>query len=152
KSECSGGAWQGPSTGCQPNPCPVVLTPFVDALPIPVAANPVSGMQGGAASYRIRVFQTKQKLHRDLPLTTVWGYDDGGGGGYPGPTLEARSGQPIDVTWVNDLRDDKGALRTTHVLSVDTCLHGAKTGAPPIVVHLHGGHVPSRFDGQPEMT
>ncbi len=40
-----------------------------------------------------------QKLHRDLPKTTLWGYN----GKYPGPTFEARRGKPIDVLWQNNL-------------------------------------------------
>jgi FtsP/CotA-like multicopper oxidase with cupredoxin domain len=34
-----------------------------------------------------------QKLHRDLPPTTLWGYD----GQHPGPTIEAGPHQPVEV-------------------------------------------------------
>ena len=61
-----------------------------------------------------------QTLHSQLPATRVWGFSDGtGGGGYPGPTIEATSGVPIEVTWKNDLRGTNGNLRTTHALAVD---------------------------------
>ncbi len=155
KSQCQAlGRFQSDVSSCKPNPCPVVLTPFVDPLPLPAAAKPVTGKPGGAATYRLRIVQLKQKLHRDLPPTTVWGFSDTqtGRGGYPGPTIEARSGEPVRVTWVNDLRDGKGNLLTQHALAVDTCLHGANTDAPRTVVHLHGGHVPAEFDGQPDVT
>jgi spore coat protein A len=51
-----------------------VLTPFVDALPVPAPIQPSNGVSGGAAHYEIPMRQFAQKLHRDLPATTVWGY------------------------------------------------------------------------------
>jgi FtsP/CotA-like multicopper oxidase with cupredoxin domain len=152
-----GGVFQGALSACAATSCPVVLEPFVDALPIPAPAQPTSGTVGGAASYTISMREVQQKLHRDLPPTTVWGFGDGPSGAtYPGPTLEARTGQPITVTWVNDLRDTSqpGApLRTAHYLAVDSCPHGAAGNADArTVVHLHGGHVASEFDGNPEAT
>jgi spore coat protein A len=147
-----GGTFQGAATACASDLCPVVLAHFVDPLPLPAVATPVTE-DGGLRHYQIAVRQTQQKLHRDLPPTTVWGLDDGRTGPvYPGPTIEAQRGTPIAVTWMNDLRDANGALRTTHYLPVDHCLHGASGDAPRTVMHLHGGHVPSAFDGQPELT
>ena len=151
RSECGRESWHA-AASCDPNPCPVVLTPFVDALPLPAAATPVSGRRGGAAAYRMRMIQLTQQLHRDLPATKVWGYHDGSTGGYPGPTIVARSGEPVAVTWVNDLRDEAGNFLKAHALPVDACLHGATSDAPRGVVHLHGGHVASKYDGQPELT
>jgi spore coat protein A len=150
----SGGTFQGSSTSCSPNPCPVVLTPFVDALPLPAVAQPVSGSPGGAASYQMSVREVAQRLHRDLPLTTVWGIGDGPtGAGYPGPTIEAASDQPVTVTWINDLRDlTTGLLRTQHYLPVDSCLHGAETDDARVVFHVHGAHVEAASDGYPEDT
>jgi spore coat protein A len=109
-------------------------------------------MSGGEAEYTMAIRQLRQRLHRDLPETVVWGYDDGEGAGYPGPTIEARSGVPLRVTWENDLRDETGALRTDHYLPVDACPHGAELGGARAVVHLHGGHVPAASDGYPEST
>lgn len=151
-AECAaaGGTYQGDDSECVPDLCPVVLTPYVDALPIPAVAQPVTGTPGGAAEYVIPVREVWQRLHRDLPLTRVWGY----GGSYPGPTFLATSGLPITVTWQNDLRDTLGALRTQHYLPVDPCMKGPDTeGATArIVTHLHGGHVPPESDGYPEST
>ncbi|HEX7878828.1 MAG TPA: multicopper oxidase domain-containing protein, partial [Candidatus Eisenbacteria bacterium] len=145
-----GGHWQGEGTACHPEGCPVVLTPFVDALTVPPVAVPISGTVGGIATYDMRMVEFRKKLHRDLPPTTVWGYE----GHYPGPTIVATRGLPVTVNWINDLRDSTGALRTTHYLPVDQCLHGpdtAGTGAR-VVVHLHGGHVPQSVDGHPDST
>ncbi len=143
------GTYQGNATVCAGQVCPIILTPFVDALPIPAVATPTTGTAGGAAHYDIHMVEVSRRLHRDLPNTTVWGYE----GQYPGPTIEARRDQPISVSWINDLRDiTTGQLRTQHVLSVDTCLHGPDiTGVVPrTVVHLHGLRVAPESDGDPD--
>jgi len=151
-TDCSGAAgnYGGDGSTCAAAQCPVVLTPFVDPLPIPAVAQPVSGTPGGTASYEIAMTEVSQKLHRDLPLTRVWGY----AGGTPGPTILATVGQPVTVTWINDLRDENGDPRTDHYLPVDTCMKGPDTegNTPRTVVHLHGGHVPTAVDGYPENT
>ncbi|GCE07300.1 multicopper oxidase family protein [Dictyobacter aurantiacus] len=84
--------------------------------------------------------QFQQKLHRDLPPTTVWGYN----GTYPGPTFEARTNKPIWVQWINQ-------LPTTHFLPIDHTLYGAGLDVPDVrvVTHLHGGHVGPESDGNP---
>jgi spore coat protein A, manganese oxidase len=81
-----------------------------------------------------------QKLHRDLPPTTLWGYN----AQYPGPTFEARRGQPIGVRWMNNLPNH-------HVFPIDNTKHGVK-GEPAVrtVVHLHGHKVLPESDGYPE--
>jgi spore coat protein A len=151
-AEClaANGTYQGDSTPCVPDLCPVVLTPFVDPLPIPGLAVPTTGVIGRAATYDIEIREVSQQLHRDLPPTRVWGYE----GSYPGPTILAFRDQPITVNWINDLRDSTGALRATHYLPVDQCLHGPDTEGPTprTVTHLHGGHVPAASDGYPTST
>ena len=150
--DSAGGTWQGPSVSCSPNPCPVTLTPFLDPLPIPVVATPVSGTSGGVADYVLAMTEFEQQLHSELPgPTRLWGYD----GIYPGPTIEAAVGQRVTVNWVNDLRDySTGDLRTVHYLPVDLCPHGPNHEGdnPRAVVHLHGAHVEAEFDGYPEDT
>jgi FtsP/CotA-like multicopper oxidase with cupredoxin domain len=145
-----GGTYLGDGVECSSNLCPIVLTPFVDPLPRPAIAQPISGTMGGTATYRLAITEFKQKLHRDLPATTVWGFD----GGYPGPTIEAGVNQPVTVHWINDLRDTNGILRTNHYLPVDLCLDGPNVhgAAPRVVTHLHGGHVTPANDGYPENT
>lgn len=151
-SVCStqGGTFRGGLTSCAAVYCPFPLTPFVDALPIPSIMQPTTGTIGGAAHYDVEIREFSQKLHRDLPPTKLWGYE----GLYPGPTFEVRKGFPVTVRWINDLRDTLGNLRTTHVLPVDTCLHGPDvTGDVPVTVtHLHGLKVAPESDGYPEDT
>jgi spore coat protein A, manganese oxidase len=83
----------------------------------------------------------KQQLHRDLPPTTVWGYN----GMYPGPTFEVLRNHPILVRWENHLPFE-------HLLPVDRTVHGAHPDQPSVrtVVHLHGGRVRPENDGYPE--
>lgn len=141
------GNYQGDSTACTPNLCPIVLTPFIDPLPIPPLATPTTGTQGGEATYDMDIVQVQQQLHSELPPTTLWTYE----GMYPGPTILATRDVPVTVNWINDLRDEQNDPRTDHYLTVDPCAHGA-ANEPKVVVHLHGGHVPAAFDGYPEST
>ncbi len=146
----SGGTYQGDGSTCLADLCPVILTKYLDALPIPGPAQPVTGVVGGEATYQIDMTQFEQQLHTDLPPTTVWGY----AGSYPGPTIEATKDLPVTVEWINDIRDSNGVPRLDHYLPVDLCLHGPDHlgDAPRTVVHLHGGHVPHEADGYPEDT
>ena len=145
-----GGTFQGDGSTCAEVECLIVLEQFVDALPIPAVAQPVSGTVGGTATYEIAMHQFEQQLHRDLPPTVVWGFASN----YLGPTIVAGTGMPVTVVWSNDLRDATGALRTNHYLAVDTCMHGPdhEGDTPRTVVHLHGGHVEQDSDGYPEHT
>lgn len=137
-----GGLFQGEGATCEPGLCQTSLTPYVDALPIPPILQPVSGTVGGAATYDVSMTEFQQQLHRDLPPTTLWGYE----GMFPGPTIEASSNETVTVIWRNELG------RTTHYLPVDQCPHGPNywQDTARTVVHLHGAHVPARFDGYPE--
>jgi len=115
------------------------LAKFVDPLPIPRVMAPVPGGDPSATFYEIAMTEFKQKLHRDLPETTVWGYD----GSYPGPTIEARTNEHVKVKWVNN-------LPLTPLLPIDPTI--VMGGLPDVrnVVHLHGGHVPPESDGNPD--
>jgi spore coat protein A len=144
-AECSqaGGSFQGAGTQCRDtNICG--LEPYVDALPIPGAVQSVGTNAKGYPQYEITMSEERQQLHRDLPATDVWTYN----GSFPGPTLETVVDQPIEVKYINDL-PPRG-----HYLPVDTCPHGPNywRSSALTVVHLHGGHVPARVDGQPELT
>jgi spore coat protein A len=155
--EAGAGVFQGDGSTCATVGCAIQLTPYLDPLPVPGPATPVSGQPGAAATYDLTMREFQQQLHAQLPPTTVWGFDDGTAGpSTPGPLIEARSGQPVTVNWINDLRElGSGALRTSHYLqqSADdlNCTHGAQDEAKT-VVHLHGGHVPTAVDGYPEAT
>jgi spore coat protein A len=115
------------------------LRKFVDPLPIPGVLRPVRKVNG-VPFYEVPMTQFRQQLHRDLPPTTVWGFH----GSYPGPTIEARTKQPLIVKWIND-------LPTTHLLPIDHTLAGAEPPIPDVrtAVHLHEGHVPPESDGGP---
>ncbi len=115
---------------------PFALTKYVDALPIPENARPLS-----KGRYRVVMREFQAKVHRDLAPTTLWGYD----GMSPGPTFEADSGEAITVEWVNN-------LPTKHLLPVDYAVHGAAIFVPDVrpVVHVPGGNVPPESDGNPE--
>ncbi len=144
---------QGPRN-CTPFPLPPAppspgMFPFVDPLPLPSVLRPVGvapnphGRDRLSPYYEVSMLQAQQKLHRDLPPTTVWGYN----GSYPGPSFEVRRGQPIAVKWINSLPQQ-------HIFagSIDRTLHGANDGEPDVraVVHLHGGKTMPESDGHPE--
>jgi spore coat protein A len=153
----AGGTFQGSATTCGATECPVIPTPFVDVMPVPSVAVPVSGSPGGVATYDIAMREVQQTLHSELPATTLWAYGDGpSGASFPGPTIEATSDQTVTVNWINDLRDSAAGgspkpLRTDHLLPVDLCPHGAEDSAKT-VVHLHGTHTTADSDGHPEDT
>jgi len=145
----AGGTYKGDGSTCATTVCSLPLTPYLDALPLPGVATPLTGTSGGEAHYKIFMTEQFQKLHSDLPPTRVWGYN----GSYPGPTIEAHRDKQVTVEWVNDLRVfETGELRTEHVLTVDECLHGPDhTGKVPVaIVHLHGGKVGPESDGHPD--
>jgi spore coat protein A len=118
------------------------LEKWVDEVPRPGVMEP-TGTQDGQPHYEMELREVEQELHRDLPPTTVWGYD----GQYPGPTIEAQQGEPIYVRWQNKLPDD-------HLLPVDTTIHGDTVPydipGVRVVTHLHGGNIESESDGDPK--
>lgn len=124
---------------------------FVNRLPRPAVAQP----RPGTRHYEIAVRQFRRSLglvdpRTSQPLeTTLWGYD----GQYPGPSIEARRGEPVTVRWTNALAADGRAL--PHLLPVDHSIHiahvaGGAAGGVPLVTHLHGGRVEAASDGDPE--
>jgi spore coat protein A len=112
------------------------LTPFADPLPRPPVLRAAPG-----ETLRIAMAETEQRLHRQLPPTRVWTY----GGHMPGPTIEARSGQALEVEWAN-------ALPARHFLPIDHHIHGAERDKPEVrsVVHVHGAKVATASDGYPD--
>jgi spore coat protein A len=104
----------------------------------------------GYPQYTVSVEEAVQNVHPDLPDTTVWTYN----GSWPASTIVAVQGQPIEVTYQNNLPTNSGGNRGSNILEVDTCAHGPNDwgDSKRISTHLHGGHVPARVDGQPEYT
>lgn len=81
------------------------------------------------------------KIHRDVAPTRFWSF----GNSFPGPTIEARSGEEILVDWPN-------RLPSKHFLPIDHNLMGAEKQSPEVraVVHLHGARIDAANDGYPE--
>ncbi|HYX53847.1 MAG TPA: multicopper oxidase [Candidatus Limnocylindrales bacterium] len=123
------------------------LEKFVDVLPVPALARAVgtrpdpANRRARVPLYRISMRQMEAKLHRDIPLTRVWGMN----GSVPGPTFDVRSGEAIAIEWAND-------LPRTHLLEIDHAIHGAGEHQPDVraVIHVHGGRTPAKSDGYPE--
>lgn len=130
--------------------------------------------RGGGVEYRIAVRQLRQQvLPSGFPATTLWGYGSPGRPetfGSPSPSIEARVGEPVTVTWLNELVDREGRF-LPHLFAVDPTLHWANPGGGkhgrdghsspqgkvspyggpvPLVTHLHGAHVHDDSDGYPE--
>jgi spore coat protein A len=116
----------------------VKLIRYADPLPLPTVIRS-NGKAG--ETIEIEMVQFQQKIHRDLPPTTVWGYN----GSWPGPTIEAQSGKTLNINWVSK-------LPSTHFLPVDHSIHGAEPSLPQVrnVAHLHGACTLPKDDGYPE--
>jgi spore coat protein A len=155
---------------------PALQPKFVN--PVANALDPSFIFSSPTNSYTIAVQQMTQYTGlvdaESQPVsTTVWGYGlNGPGGTWPGMTLQARSGTPIEVLWQNKIpkgpylltgkdNSDLGYDDFTSHSVVDTSLHWAyslsgyedytieQTGVPT-VPHLHGGHTDFQYDGNPE--
>ncbi len=120
---------------------PLTLTKYMDPLPIP-GPMPMAGPN----YYEIGAWQVQQQLHSQLPMTTVWGYGPTQAtASYPGATIEAQKGVPIDVRWTNH-------LPTTHLFwyAIDPTLMKAETTTGvPLTTHVHGNEVEPQSDGGP---
>ncbi len=133
------------------------LAPYVDALPVPRRLR-------AADHHRRLTVHTRaatHRFHRDLPDSTVWGYD----GSVPGPTIEAERGRPVTVEWSNDLDGQFPVVVTVASAAADDhgipvqCVPGLSGGVPDAraaaltghtVVHLHGALTPASYDGWAE--
>jgi len=116
------------------------LPSFVDALPLPLRLHPRHG------KLRVAMREVHAKIHRDVPPTRFWSYVNASSSATSAvaPVLEARSHQPLQVEWINQ-------LPTQHFLPIDHSLHGCGCDIPDVraVTHLHGARVPSKDDGYP---
>ena len=124
-------------------PRPFPQAPPAGALPsyvTPLAIPPILRPKPGE-TIPIRMTAFHHKAHRDLPAATIWGYNST----WPGPTIEARSGEPFSVKWINQ-------LPTRHFLPVDPTIHGAEEGVPEVrtVTHVHGARILPESDGYPD--
>jgi spore coat protein A, manganese oxidase len=106
------------------------LEPFVDALRIPpvLKAKRVKNVD----SYSITMQTGSVKCHRDLPPTTILGYN----GIFPGPTIVATRNRAVSIRQTNN-------LPMTH--------EGHEGGEMMLpAVHLHGAEVEPDSDGHPK--
>ena len=121
---------------------PLTLTKYVDPLPIPGVA-PMAGPN----YYEIGAYRIQQRLHSQLPLTTVYGYGTSQAtASYPGPTIVAQKGVPISIKWTNH-------LPSPHILqyAFDPTIPKAQTTTGiPICTHVHGAEVEPQSDGGPK--
>jgi len=136
-----------PAVPARPWLHPERLARFVDPLPVPqtlagTETRPHPQEPGRQIPYhRVVMRRVETKVHRDLAPCSVWSY----GTSAPGPTIEARKGQPMMIEWVNN-------LPTQHFLPIDHNLCGAGKDIPDVrtAVHVHGACVPPESDGYPE--
>jgi polyvinyl alcohol dehydrogenase (cytochrome) len=112
---------------------------FVDPLPIPEVALPISNSTGDY--YTITVNDMLSKIHTDLAPVWVRGYN----GQSPGPTIVATSGRSVTVNWVNNI-----SMWSNLLPNVETIPYGLTTTR--IVTHLHGGDNDVSSDGLPEQA
>jgi o-aminophenol oxidase len=129
------------------------LTKFLDPLRIPPRITVPAHEHHKTVKISMR--RAKVKLHSQLPSTTVWAYN----GSFPGPTIEARSGETARIDWNNEI---DGLYPVVAVeLPVDKGTAGpGRDGAEPMedvaalppwtVVHLHGARTNARNDGWTE--
>jgi FtsP/CotA-like multicopper oxidase with cupredoxin domain len=91
-------------------------------LPIPPVAEPVS-TDGGVDAYEITMQPGQVQILPEGAPTEVLGYD----GIFPGPTIKAQVGRPVEVLQRNELGNGEDS-----------------------VVHLHGGITAPEHDGHPQ--
>jgi FtsP/CotA-like multicopper oxidase with cupredoxin domain len=143
---------------------PKVIPQFVEPLPH-FANHRMTGTSFTASAEEIQQMVLPATFYAALPApynagTYVWGYNvNGVGAHYPGFTVEAERGVPTTMWYANNL-PVSGSIVQWYI-TVDQTLHWADplmemgsllpySGPPPIVTHLHGGEVPSEFDGGPD--
>ena len=111
-----------------------------------------------AGQYQHRTGLINKRGHR---LTTpMWGYGSSKSSvSWPGKTIEAFSHTNVNVLWENKLTEQGKVL--PHILPVDSSFHWSygidgyrdytiKKNGIPLVPHVHGAHVDSDSDGNPE--
>ena len=138
------------------------LTKFVDPLIAAIPkATPISNeAYPGADYYEIFMRGGRWRFSSQLPAPalgtnpTTWGYGDGAPGGffigYLGPTIEAKSGTPVVVNYINNI--DPALPHPLHTAIDQTVPDGVMyPGLLPgrVTPHLHGGFTEPAYDGHP---
>lgn len=109
------------------------LTKFVDPLRIPPLLCPHPGEY--EAHVTVEMCATELKLHSELPPTPLWTY----AGHFPGPTIEVRRGQRLQVDWVNRINGRYPVV----AVELD------RPVTPPEGPFPQVGNTPGREEGQP---
>ena len=144
-------------------PARPVLTPFKDEVPVPPppmpfdrpggaipagfdGLDPAAGLYVGPKTrfYKIVSEVRKVRFHADLPDTEIWGYRDGNP---KAPPWEFALGPTFREALSN--RDAKDGVIVRHENRLPTVAEHRGFGEPRTTVHLHGAHLPARFDGFP---
>jgi spore coat protein A len=155
--------------GNGPVPLPGATIPkYIEPLP----TFTTSRVQGAALTVEMQEFQQRvlpSHVYAGLPApysagTYLWGYKVGPRAPqYPGCTVEARSGIPTTIRYVNNLPLAALESQLGRRLTIDQTIHWADplgamamgtreaySGPIPAVPHLHGAEVQSSSDGHPE--
>ena len=131
----------------EPLPMMPIARPVASLNPVPtVAPNTAAGEQRTRDHQALKLFPPKKlyrftqheaqvSVHPELPLQTVWAFDDGTGPSFPGPTYVSRYGEANLVRNINQLPSEKQ--------------NKTGFGLPSVSTHLHNGHTPSESDGFP---
>ncbi len=143
---------------------PALQPKFMNA--VPNAANPAFSYMSNNNKYTVEIGPAVQQTGLvdamgNLLNTPIFGYGEKGIYTWPGKTIFANSGEPVEVKWKNKLYDPITGAPLDHLLPVDTSLHWAYSlpgyelytipvDGIPVVAHLHGGHNDFQFDGNPE--
>jgi FtsP/CotA-like multicopper oxidase with cupredoxin domain len=164
-----------PQLDASGNPVPGTgIRKFVDSLPglgpsgtnnlgqYLTVATPNKTRYPGSDYYVIALVRYQQKMHSDLPPTTLQGYvqlDPSTGAtltppSYMGPTIIAQKDRAVRIKFINKLPNGTGG---NLFLPVDTTLMGAGMGPDGVNsytqnranLHLHGGRTPWISDGTP---
>ncbi len=118
---------ENPNTGAGEVRAAPFQAPHIDPVRFPV-------VPGTLYQFNQRQFTARQSP--DLPLQTLWGYDDGTGPRSPGPTYQAFYGKPQ-------------LTRNINSLPPVTQVNNTGFGMPSVTTHLHNAHNPSESDGNP---
>ncbi len=117
-------------------------TPWQEMLPVPAVLAESAPFASTVAHqyyydpylpekhYQIDVKEAMHSFHPDLGPSPIWGLD----GVFPGPTIDARYGEPWILQTFNNLP----------ALSQHTGF-----GMPQTIFHMHNGHTATRSDGGP---
>lgn len=129
------------------------LTKFLDPLRIPPMITVPAGWH--RRPLKITMRSARARLHSQLPPASVWAYN----GSFPGPTIEVRSGQQLDVSWKNEITE-KYPVPAVELPIENATAGPGRDGAPLrenvailppwTVVHLHGAHANAGNDGWTE--